>query len=72
MELSIDRERCVGAGMCALTAPDVFDQDPEDGRVPVSAEVSLAAFPAPAAGGAQLPADGSGIGCWVLCQVPRR
>lgn len=29
----VDRERCIGAGMCALTAPDVFDQDPEDGRV---------------------------------------
>ncbi|MEY9488002.1 ferredoxin [Streptomyces calvus] len=29
----IDRDRCIGAGMCALTAPDVFDQDPDDGRV---------------------------------------
>ncbi|WP_040803712.1 ferredoxin [Nocardia concava] len=33
MELRVDRERCIGAGMCALTAPDVFDQDDEDGRV---------------------------------------
>ncbi|MET9025653.1 ferredoxin [Nocardia sp. NPDC004168] len=33
MELRVDRERCVSAGMCALTAPGVFDQDPEDGRV---------------------------------------
>ncbi|MFE0374741.1 ferredoxin [Streptomyces inhibens] len=33
MELTIDRGRCVGAGMCALTAPGVFDQDPDDGRV---------------------------------------
>lgn len=31
--LSVDRERCIGAGMCALTAPEVFDQDPDDGRV---------------------------------------
>ncbi|MFJ7070589.1 ferredoxin [Streptomyces sp. NPDC101115] len=31
--LSVDRERCIGAGMCAMTAPDVFDQDPEDGLV---------------------------------------
>ncbi|MDF3142820.1 MULTISPECIES: ferredoxin [unclassified Streptomyces] len=31
--LRIDRERCIGAGMCALTAPEVFDQDPEDGLV---------------------------------------
>ncbi|KOV56873.1 ferredoxin [Streptomyces sp. MMG1121] len=29
----VDRERCIGAGMCALTAPEVFDQDPDDGRV---------------------------------------
>ncbi|GGY15478.1 ferredoxin [Streptomyces djakartensis] len=31
--LRADRERCIGAGMCALTAPEVFDQDPDDGRV---------------------------------------
>ncbi|WP_411151235.1 ferredoxin [Streptomyces sp. A30] len=29
----MDRERCIGAGMCVLTAPDVFDQDDEDGKV---------------------------------------
>lgn len=33
MELSVDRERCIGAGLCALTAPEVFDQDDHDGRV---------------------------------------
>ncbi|MFI6765646.1 ferredoxin [Streptomyces sp. NPDC050355] len=33
LTISIDRDRCVGAGMCALTAPEVFDQDDEDGRV---------------------------------------
>ncbi|MGW0364731.1 ferredoxin [Streptomyces sp. NPDC002990] len=33
MELSVDRERCLGAGMCALTAPEVFDQDAESGLV---------------------------------------
>ncbi|MGY5123196.1 ferredoxin [Streptomyces nigrescens] len=33
MQLSIDRDRCIGAGMCALTAPEVFDQDTEDGLV---------------------------------------
>lgn len=33
MELRVDRERCIGAGMCVLTAPAVFDQDLEDGRV---------------------------------------
>ncbi|MFI9291586.1 ferredoxin [Streptomyces gardneri] len=31
--LSVDRERCIGAGMCAMTAPDVFDQDPDEGLV---------------------------------------
>ncbi|MGW6555166.1 ferredoxin, partial [Streptomyces sp. NPDC055051] len=33
VRLSVDRERCIGAGMCAMTAPDVFDQDPDDGLV---------------------------------------
>ncbi|MER7699693.1 MULTISPECIES: ferredoxin [unclassified Streptomyces] len=30
MDIRVDKERCVGAGMCALTAPDVFTQD-DDG-----------------------------------------
>jgi ferredoxin len=33
MKLIVDRERCIGAGMCALTAPEVFDQDTRNGRV---------------------------------------
>ncbi|MGW4070730.1 ferredoxin [Nocardia grenadensis] len=33
VELVVDRERCIGAGMCALLAPEVFDQDDADGRV---------------------------------------
>ncbi|MGX1882591.1 ferredoxin [Streptomyces sp. NPDC055287] len=33
MELSVDRARCLGAGMCALTAPEVFDQDADEGLV---------------------------------------
>jgi ferredoxin len=33
VKVTVDRERCIGAGMCALTAPEVFDQDEEDGRV---------------------------------------
>ncbi|MBF6349511.1 MULTISPECIES: ferredoxin [Nocardia] len=32
-ELRVDRDRCIGAGMCVLTAPGVFDQDDADGRV---------------------------------------
>ncbi|MEU3407820.1 ferredoxin [Streptomyces sp. NPDC006670] len=31
--LDVDRARCIGAGMCAMTAPDVFDQDDADGLV---------------------------------------
>ncbi|MFF3396170.1 ferredoxin [Streptomyces sp. NPDC002669] len=33
LRLDVDRDRCVGAGMCALTAPAVFDQDDEEGLV---------------------------------------
>ncbi|MFC4536138.1 ferredoxin [Sphaerisporangium dianthi] len=33
MRIKADTERCVGAGMCALTAPEVFDQSEEDGTV---------------------------------------
>lgn len=47
MELRVDRERCISAGMCALTAPEVFDQDTEDGRV-----VLLNRAPAPGQGSA--------------------
>lgn len=33
MRIEADRERCIGAGMCVLTAPELFDQDDGDGRV---------------------------------------
>ncbi|MFD9948276.1 ferredoxin [Nonomuraea sp. NPDC059023] len=33
MRVVADRDRCVGAGMCALSAPEIFDQDERDGRV---------------------------------------
>jgi ferredoxin len=33
MKLHADRELCVGAGMCALAAPDVFAQDDATGQV---------------------------------------
>lgn len=36
MRVTADREVCVGAGLCALTAPGVFDQD-DDGLVAVLA-----------------------------------
>jgi ferredoxin len=35
MRVTADRSVCVGAGLCALTAPEVFDQD-DDGLVVVT------------------------------------
>jgi ferredoxin len=33
MKINADTEVCIGAGMCALTAPQVFDQSEDDGTV---------------------------------------
>jgi ferredoxin len=33
MKVVADLDVCIGAGVCVLTAPDVFDQDGEDGLV---------------------------------------
>lgn len=33
MRIGVDLGHCAGAGVCASTAPAVFDQDDEDGRV---------------------------------------
>ena len=38
MKIVVDVERCRGAGQCVRTAPEVFDQDEEDGTVVVLAE----------------------------------
>lgn len=35
MKVTIDRERCVGAGQCVWVVPHVFDQDEKDGLVRV-------------------------------------
>jgi ferredoxin len=35
MRVEADRSLCMGAGMCALNAPEVFDQDEEEGLVVV-------------------------------------
>ena len=35
MKIKADTGRCVGAGMCALTLPQVFDQSEDDGTVTV-------------------------------------
>ncbi|MEV4174298.1 ferredoxin [Nonomuraea sp. NPDC049709] len=33
MKITVDEEKCCGAGQCVLLAPDVFDQREEDGIV---------------------------------------
>jgi len=33
MKVVVDTGRCIGSGMCALTAPAVFDQDPAEAVV---------------------------------------
>jgi ferredoxin len=33
MRIEVKRELCCGAGMCVLEAPEVFDQDEQDGLV---------------------------------------
>jgi ferredoxin len=35
MRIEVDRDRCRGAGQCALTAPELFDQSEDDGTVVV-------------------------------------
>ncbi|RZQ65737.1 ferredoxin [Amycolatopsis suaedae] len=38
MRIHADADRCVGAGQCVLTEPDVFDQNDEDGTVVLLAD----------------------------------
>ncbi|MEU2677753.1 MULTISPECIES: ferredoxin [unclassified Streptomyces] len=45
MRVTAVREVCVGAGMCALTAPEVFDQDDEGLVTVLDAEPDGAARP---------------------------
>ncbi|KLI98143.1 ferredoxin [Streptomyces albidoflavus] len=33
MRITVDQEKCCGAGQCVLIAPEVFDQRDEDGIV---------------------------------------
>jgi ferredoxin len=44
MQVEVDRGKCVASGQCAVTAPTVFDQDDDEGKV-----VVLDAAPAPSA-----------------------
>lgn len=38
MRVTAHKEQCVGAGLCVLSAPEVFDQNPDDGLVEVRAD----------------------------------
>ncbi|GAB3441000.1 ferredoxin [Streptomonospora sediminis] len=38
MHVTVDRRVCIGAGQCALAAPDVFDQDDDEGLAVVLQE----------------------------------
>jgi ferredoxin len=33
MKETVDKEKCIASGQCVLAAPDVFDQQEEDGIV---------------------------------------
>lgn len=33
LKVTVDRDKCVGSGECVFTAPDIFDQDEDDGIV---------------------------------------
>ena len=38
VKIAADREICTGAGMCALTAPGLFEQDDQQGLVVVRSQ----------------------------------
>ncbi|MDG6106982.1 ferredoxin [Dactylosporangium aurantiacum] len=38
MRVEVHADRCIGSGVCALVAPDVFDQRDDDGVVVLLAE----------------------------------
>lgn len=35
MRIQADQTKCIGAGQCVMTAPDVFDQREDDGVVQI-------------------------------------
>lgn len=39
MKITADTSVCIGAGMCALTVPEVFDQSEDEGTVLLLREV---------------------------------
>ena len=56
MRIEVDQEVCCGSGLCALTAPEVFDQRDEDGIVvTLTTEVAKADYDAVRAAAAACP-----------------
>ncbi|WP_175411672.1 ferredoxin [Streptomyces sp. TRM64462] len=45
MRISIDSDVCIGAGQCALTAPDVFTQDDDGFGMVVAGQEDPAGHP---------------------------
>ena len=39
MKVAVDKDKCIGAGQCVMTAPEVFDQDEDAGTVVLLAEM---------------------------------
>lgn len=39
MKIIANRDVCIGSGNCAFTAPELFDQDEDDGTVIVIKEI---------------------------------
>jgi ferredoxin len=52
MRITVDTDRCIGAGQCVLTEPDLFDQGDDGLAVPLDPEPG----PAGAAGAAEAAA----------------
>ncbi|MGW0788800.1 ferredoxin [Streptomyces sp. NPDC002911] len=54
MKITVDEEKCCGAGQCVLIAPEVFDQRDEDGIV-------ILLDPAPAADHHEAVRESAGV-----------
>jgi ferredoxin len=56
-----DRDVCIGAGLCALRAPDVFDQDEADGTVVLLHQPGAGELPAVREAVDQCPSGAIGL-----------
>ena len=46
VRITVERDRCIGAGQCVLNAPELFDQDDEGTVVVLDEQPSTAQLPA--------------------------